>query len=91
MNRFFLTLLALLTGLAVPNTGVNARACTACGMEIGAPAALRGSSQNAVQNAAPRVNAPAPNTRRIRIPVPLRASLAIVTPTVRMGVDRSLT
>ncbi len=91
MNRFFLTLLALLTGLAAQSTGVNARDCTACGTEIGAPAALRGASQNTVQNTAPRPSAPTANSRRIRITVPVRANLAIITSAVRIGVDRALT
>jgi hypothetical protein len=91
MNRFFLTLLALLTGLAVPSSGVNARACSACAAEIGAPAAIRGASAIAAQQAASRALPVAPVTRRLRIPLPLRASLSLATPAVHIGIDRAHT
>lgn len=89
MTRFLLTLLALLTGLANSSTPAQARVCEVGEAEVGAVELSRATALIAAQATVASVRAE-PGERRI---VAAHAvdfqDQAVLTPTVRPGVDRA--
>ncbi|MDE2596415.1 MAG: hypothetical protein KGL44_06000 [Sphingomonadales bacterium] len=91
MNRFILTLLALLTGLAAQIAPAEARMSGLSTTEIGAVEEARGISRgSAGQSSAVEGSAaiPLPRERDVFRPRPVRPKVFI--PSVQFGVDRAL-
>lgn len=89
MTRFFLTLLALLTGLVAQDSPAQARVGGLSQTEIGAV-----HTAGAVANVSARghsVAAPAPRGERVPgvQPLPRRPGNPVFVPSVQLGVDRA--
>ena len=89
MTRLFLTLLALVTGLAVQSAPAQARVCEVSGAQVGALDAPLAVVRSAVQGQ--RISGP--SARRVRLTVeracPRQPRPSIFPPTVQLGPDRA--
>ena len=89
MIRLLLSLLAMVSGLAVQGMPAQARLCGACETEIGAQAPARASAQVAVRVTALAIGQRTPSTRSVSPALRLPAAFVVARPGVLIGIDRA--
>jgi hypothetical protein len=89
MIRLLLSLLALVSGLAVQGVPAQARLCAAHDTEIGAPAPARVAAHVAVRGAALAVVQGAPAAQIVGPALRLPVAQIVARPGVLIGIDRA--